>query len=77
MGADVRGYFFSVHPALGLLLVVFAIFKLAFGPSADDLTVGVAPPSVRENPNSYRPVVVTRPTPSYSGGSGGGYSGGK
>ncbi len=77
MGNDVRGYFFSVHPALGLLLVAFAIFKLAFGPSADDLTVGVAPPSVRENPNSYRPVLVTRPMPSSSGGSGGGYSGGK
>ncbi len=77
MDQDVRSYFFSVHPALGLLLVAFAIFKLAFGPSADDLTVGVAPPSVRENPNSYRPLVVTRPMPSYSGGSGGGYSGGK
>ena len=44
---------------------------------ADDLSVGVAPPSVRENPNSYRPVLVTRPMPSSSGGSGGGYSGGK
>lgn len=61
----------------GVFVALFSLYRIFSGPVADDLTTSALPPSVRENPASYRPIVVVRPS-SGSGYSGsGGYSGGK
>ena len=65
---------------VGLFLAGVGLLMVLSGPGASPSNVGALPPSVRENPASYRPVARSRPV--YSDGSsgysgGGGYSGGK